>query len=74
MFMELIIGYANYIREQRNEEPEQEDAVVAPVVFEAGPGDLPLLPPPVHGVRSVEIAKQAKEVIRAYFLRHYSEF
>jgi len=71
--MEQIIGYANYVRDQRNEEPEQDDAGVAPIVFEAGPGDLPLLPAPVHGVRSAEIAKHARLVIRAYFLRHYSE-
>ena len=72
MFMELLIEYANYIRDQRNEEQKLEDPASAPVVFEAGAGGLPLLPPPVHGVRSTEIAKQAKEVIRAYFLRHYS--
>ena len=71
--MEQIIDYANYIRDQRNEEPEQEDVASAPIVFEAGPGELPLLPAPVHGVRSTEIAKQAREVVRAYFLRHYSE-
>ena len=74
LFMEMIIDYANYVKAQRNEDPEQQDDTVsAPVIFEAGPGDLPLLPPPVHGVRSVETAKHAKEVIRAYFLRHYSK-
>ena len=70
--MEQIISYANYVKEQRSEEQkEEEETAPAPVLFEAGPGDLPLLPAPVHGVRSAEIASHAKEVIRAYFLRHY---
>src|SRR5258705_13927102 len=35
------------------------------------PGGLPLLPSEVKGVRGMEVAKNAKEIIRAYFLRHY---
>jgi hypothetical protein len=73
-FMEQIIDYANYVKEQRNEEPEAEDVAPAPVLFKAGPGDLPLLPAPVYGARSTEIARNAKEIIRAYFLRHYRTF
>ncbi len=70
--MQQLIEYANYIKEQRSEESTLSAAPVsAPVVFEAGAGELPLLPPPVQGARSEEIAKLAKEVIRAYFLRHY---
>jgi hypothetical protein len=75
LFMEQIISYANYVKDQRSEEQkEEEEAAPAPVLFEAGPGNLPLLPAPVHGVRSAEIASHAKEVIRAYFLRHYRMF
>jgi hypothetical protein len=74
-FMEQIINYANYVKDQRNaEEQKDEDAIPAPVLFTAGPGDLPLLPAPVHGARSTEIARHVKEIIRAYFLRHYREF
>jgi len=75
MFMQQMIDYANYLKEQRDEEPSKSTVSTSPpVVFDAGPGDLPLLPPPVQGVRSEEIAKQAKEVIRAYFTRHYRKF
>ena len=70
--MQHMIEYANYIKEQRSEESSpSSDPKSAPVVFEAGAGELPLLPPPVHGARSEEIAKLAKELIRAYFTRHY---
>jgi len=72
--MEHIINYANYVKEQRTEEKKEEVKAPAAVLFTSGPGDLPLLPDPVHGARSTEIARHAKEVIRAYFLRHYREF
>jgi hypothetical protein len=72
--MEQIIGYANYVKEQRNTEQKEEEVTVAPVLFSAGPGDLPLLPALVHGARSTEIARHAKEIIRSYFLRHYHKF
>ena len=72
-FMEHIINYANYVKEQRSEERKEEEQEPAPILFTSGPGDLPLLPGPVHGARSMEIARHAKEVIRAYFLRHYRE-
>ena len=65
-FMEQIINYANYVKDQRNEEPEGGEVEPAPVLFKAGPGDLPLLPAPVHGARSTEIARHAKDVIRAH--------
>lgn len=74
VFMEQIINYANYVKDQRSEEKKEEEVVPAPVLFNSGPGGLPLLPAPVHGARSTEIAKHAQEVIRAYFLRHYREF
>jgi hypothetical protein len=73
-FLEPIINYANYVKDQRNEEEEKEEVSPAPVLFNAGPGGLPLLPAPVHGARSMETAKHAKEIIRAYFLRHYRKF
>ena len=70
-----MIDYANYVREQRSEEAGQpSETSMEPVMFEAGPGDLPLFPPPVYGVRSEETAKTAKDIIRAYFLRHYRRF
>jgi hypothetical protein len=72
--MEQIINYANYVKDQRNEEPEEEKIATPAVLFSAGPGDLPLLPAPVHGARSMETARHAKEIIRAYFLRHYRMF
>lgn len=73
-FMEHIINYANYVKEQRDENPEEEEVGPVPVLFTAGPGDLPLLPVAVHGVRSTEIARLAKEIVRAYFHRHYRTF
>jgi len=69
--MEQLINYANYVKEQRNEEQIEQDVKPEPILFKAGPGDLPLLPAPVYGARSTEIARHAKEVVRAYFLRHY---
>jgi hypothetical protein len=69
--MEQFINYANYVKDQRSQDQKEEEVAAGPVLFTAGPGDLPLLPPPVHGARSTEIARQAKEIIRAYFLRHY---
>ena len=65
-----MIGYVNYVDQQRKDEKEHnpEPAVMN---FERGPGDLPLLPVEVKGVRGTEIAKNAQEIIRAYFLRHY---
>jgi hypothetical protein len=68
--VEYMVGYANYVDRQRKEESVP-DVVPEPVIFEKGPGDLPLLPPEVKGVKGMEIAKSAQEVIRAYFLRHY---
>jgi hypothetical protein len=70
-FMEEMIGYANYVKDQRSEEGKSEKAESPPVIFTAGPGELPLLPAPVPGARSMEIARHAKEIVRAYFLRHY---
>ena len=67
-----MIDYANYVKEQKTEDPASSTPnPPAPILFQAGEGDLPLLPPPVQGVRSEEIAKLAKEIIRAYFLKHY---
>ena len=75
VFIQQMIDYANYVKEQKSEDSS---AVIAnppaPILFQAGEGDLPLLPPPVQGVRSEEIAKSAKEIIRAYFLKHYRQF
>jgi hypothetical protein len=65
-----MIGYANYVDQQRKDGASL-DSEPVPVNFERGPGNLPLLPPEVKGVRGMEIAKNAQEIIRAYFLKHY---
>jgi len=65
-----MIGYANYVDQQRRDEADVKPKPV-PINFESGPGNLPLLPPEVKGVKGMEIAKNAREIIRAYFLRHY---
>jgi hypothetical protein len=67
-----MIGYANYVHEQRNDTSEPSQPT-APINFDSGPGSLPLLPAENKGVRGSEVAKHAQEVIRAYFLRHYRE-
>lgn len=68
-----VIGYANYVDKERKEDAEPNSASNAPdpVNFLKGPGGLPLLPLEVKGVRGSELAKHAREIIRAYFLRHY---
>src|SRR5258705_298941 len=67
-----MIGYANYVDKQRKDESDEGAASTPePINFEKGPGGLPLLPSEVKGVRGMEVAKNAKEIIRAYFLRHY---
>lgn len=70
--MEDLIGYADYVNAERKGDGDC-DAKPAPVTLIAGDGLLPLLPPPINGVRGTETAKQAQEIIRAYFLRHYRE-
>jgi uncharacterized short protein YbdD (DUF466 family) len=67
-----MIGYANYVDKQRKKNPNPDsDSAPAPVMFETGPGKLLLLPPEAKGVKGIEIAKNAQEIICAYFLRHY---
>jgi hypothetical protein len=66
-----IVGYANYVDQQRKEESEPEMDDMEPINFDSGPGMLPLLPEAVHGVRGIEVGKDAQEIIRAYFLCHY---
>lgn len=68
-----MIGYANYVDQERTESSSSPDPIPAPVNFERGPRGLPLLPAEVKGVRGMEIAKNAQEIIRSYFLRHYRE-
>ena len=47
-----MIGYANYVDKQRKEEPAMDsDDAPEPVIFEKGPGGLPLLPMEVKGLR-----------------------
>lgn len=66
-----VIGYANYVKQQKMAAPEvKAEEGSAPVVLECGAGQLPLIPSMVHRVCGAEVAKQAKEIIRAYFLRH----
>ena len=70
-----MIGYANYVDKQRKDESDEgASSTPEPINFEKGPGGLPLLPSEVKGVRGMEVAKNAKEIIRAYFLRHYRKF
>jgi hypothetical protein len=57
--------------EEQRKETDDGAAIPAPVNFEPGPGLLPLLPVPVKGPRGTELAKQAQEIVRAYFTRHY---
>jgi len=67
-----MIGYANYVDQERKESSNS-DPVPAPINFERGPRGLPLLPPEIKGVRGMEVARNAQEIIRSYFLRHYRE-
>ena len=72
--VEDVIGYANYVKQQKMAAPEpMVEPSPAPVVLESGPGQLPLIPPMVQGIRGTEVAKQVKDIIRAYFSRHYRE-
>ena len=66
-----MIGYANYVDKQRKEDSEEHGSHPEPIHFDKGPGGLPLLPLEVKGVRGMEVAKHAQEIIRAYFLKHY---
>jgi hypothetical protein len=67
-----VIGYADYVAAERQDTGEPE-VKPTPVTLNSGAGLLPLLPPAVNGVRGTEIARQAQEIVRAYFLRHYRE-
>jgi len=70
-----MISYSNYVDQERKNKGEDTEAPpLTSVVFEKGPGNLPLLPPEVKGVRGMEVAQQAKEIIRTYFLCHYRKF
>jgi hypothetical protein len=64
-----MIGYANYVDKQRKEDSEENGSHTEPIHFDKGPGGLPLLPLEVKGVRGMEVAKHAQEIIRAYFLK-----
>jgi hypothetical protein len=66
-----MIGYANYVGDERKGTESTAREPTAPVNFEKGPGELPLLPAALKGARGVELAKQAQEIVRSYFLRHY---
>ena len=65
-----MIGYANYVDQERKE-TSNSDGIPIAINFESGPRGLPMLPAELKGVRGMEIAKNAQEIIRAYFLRHY---
>jgi hypothetical protein len=69
-----MIGYANYVDAERKSAEGSPRETPAPVNFEKGPGDLPVLPAALKGARGVELAKQAQEIVRSYFLRHYRRF
>ena len=70
-----MIGYANYVDKQRREECVMDPEALPEVInFEKGPGGLLLLPLEVKGLRGLETAKHAREIIRAFFLRHYRRF
>jgi hypothetical protein len=67
-----MIGYANYVDSQRKMEADADSSTPPePFNFENGPGGLPLLPLEIKGVRGLETAKHAQDIIRSYFLRHY---
>ena len=76
-FRHEIMEYAQYVKQHLQNvhyEPTNPDEVdTSPVILD-GPGGLPLLPSPVPGIRGEETAKRGKEIIRAYFLRHYRTF
>ena len=70
--VEDVIGYAQYVDQERTKESEDVSQETSGFVnYENGPGMLPLLLKELKGVRGVEVAKHANEIIRAYFLRHY---
>jgi len=68
-----MISYANYVDQERRNTADPA-AVPTKVNFDNGPGNLPLLPSEVIGIKGVEVAQHAKEIIRSYFLRHYRKF
>lgn len=68
-----MMGYTQYVQKQKNEDGTQDADQDKPLNYESGPGMLPLLPAESKGVKGKEIAKAAREIIRSYFQRHYSE-
>lgn len=66
-----MMGYAQYVQEQKEVEKEEKISDKE-LNYENGPGMLPLLPKMTKGLRGKEVAKTGKEIIRAYFQRHYS--
>ena len=67
-----MIGYAQYVETMKNDIETDSILVPQPPKYRNGPGMLPLLPPETKGVRGKEVARNAKEIIRAFFQRHYS--
>ena len=69
--VEDLIGYAQYVDQERNAKADEDLSAADKINFENGPGMLPLIPMEVKGIRGGEVAKHANEVIRSYFSRHY---
>ena len=69
-----MMNYAKYVHDFKNDGGNGESGKEKAVNYTNGPGTLPLLPEPTMGVRGKEVAKSAREIIRAYFQRHYSKF
>lgn len=69
-----MMGYAEYIQQEKSNDGDgRRSEEETPMNYSNGPGMLPLLPKAVNGLKGREIAKHAKDIIRSYFQRHYSE-
>ena len=71
--VEDMMGYAKYVNAERTS-AESVPVVPTPITFDTGLGMLPMLSPATKGARGVEITKQAQDIVRAYFNRHYREY
>ena len=64
--VEDMMGYAKYVNAERTS-AESVPVVPALITFDTGLGMLPMLSPATKGARGVEIAKQAQDIVQAYF-------
>jgi len=68
-----MIGYAQYVEKLKTTNDSDPTPVSQPAKYNNGPGMLPLLPPETKGIWGKEVARNTKEIIRAFFQRHYSK-